>query len=292
MRCINQGSVALCLEKEVIGLHPCKEGWEVICRDESRYVCKKVVFATGGMTRSYPVLEALGHTMVEPVPSLFSFDLQEEWIKMLPGSSVPLAHISIKGASFSAKGPLLITHVGISGPAVLRLSSYAARWFAEGKYRAEIRVNWTGDLSCLQIKEALYEQKKRASIKKVVLAPLFSFSKNLWKAFLVQLCPTALEKTWAEVSRNEINQISEGLFQMTFTMIGKSTHKEEFVTAGGVDLDEVHPKTLESRKAEGLYFTGEVLNIDGVTGGFNFQSAWTTAWCAAQAIHQSLLENG
>lgn len=291
MQCIQKKSVTLCLEKEVVTLRPVQNGWEVVCKDDTVFSTKKVVFATGGMTRSYPIVEALGHKMVEPVPSLFSFELKEAWIKELPGSSIPLATVQIQGTSFSAKGPLLVTHLGVSGPAVLRLSSYAARWFAETSYEAKIGINWTGDLSSNAVKEALYAEKKRASSKKIVFSPLFSLSKNLWKALLTQIAPSALDKTWSQLSRDEINQLAEKLSLMSFTMIGKSTHKEEFVTAGGVDLDEVHPKTLESRKAPGLYFTGEVLDIDGITGGFNFQGAWTTAWCAAQAIHAALLEN-
>jgi len=291
MRCIENKSVTLCLEKEVTALEQAEHGWNVLCKDDTVFKAKKVVFATGGLTRSYPILEAIGHHMVAPVPSLFSFELEESWIKELPGSSLPSATVHIQGTSFSSKGPLLITHLGISGPAVLRLSSYAARWFALASYQAQIGINWTGDLSAIQVKETLYAQKKQASGKKILLSPLFSLSKNLWRALLTQMAPSCLDKTWAQLSRDEINQLSEKLSLTYFTMVGKSTHKEEFVTAGGVNLDEVHPKTLESRKASGLYFTGEVLDIDGITGGFNFQSAWTTAWCAAQAIHQSLLEN-
>ncbi|MES2199312.1 MAG: aminoacetone oxidase family FAD-binding enzyme [Chlamydiota bacterium] len=285
---LRQSKVVLSLEKEVVQLKACDGGWEIVLKDESVIRSKKILFTTGGLTRSYSLLEELGHQMVKPIPSLFTLELKEEWIKELSGSVVPLARVSLEGTSFSLQGPMLITHFGLSGPAVLKLSAFAARWFFDVGYLAKLLVNWTGIATHLGIKEALYAQKKASSEKKVLLTPLFSLSKNLWKTLLIQIAPSCLEKTWAQVSRQEIDRMTDLFYQMPFNVIGKSTNKEEFVTCGGVPLEEVHPKTMESRKAPGIYFAGEVLNIDGVTGGYNFQNAWTTAWIAAHAIDSSL----
>lgn len=276
--------VTLSLEKEVIQIKASEGGFTVILKDGSEMQSKKVIFTTGGLTRSYSILEELGHEMVKPIPSLFTLELKEEWIKELSGSVVPQAKVSLEGTSFSLQGPMLITHFGLSGPVILKLSAFAARWFFEVGYLAKLLVNWTGISTHLGIKEALYAQKKSSSEKKVLLTPLFSLSKNLWRALINQISPSCLEKTWSQVSRQEIDRLTDLFYQMPFNVIGKSTNKEEFVTSGGVPLDEVYPKTMESRKAPGIYFAGEVLNVDGVTGGFNFQNAWTTAWIAAHAI--------
>lgn len=284
---LEKSGVVPSLEKDVVRLVPCEGGWSVILKDESVIETKKVLFTTGGLTRSYPILEELGHQMVKPIPSLFTLELKEDWIKELSGSVVPQARVSLEGTPFTLQGPMLITHFGLSGPVILKLSAFAARWFSECGYLAKLFVNWTGIGTHLGVKEAFYAQKKAASEKKVLLTPLFSLSKNLWRVLLTQIAPSSLEKTWAQVSRQEINQMTDLLYQMPLSVIGKSTNKEEFVTCGGVPLEEVYPKTMESRKAPGVYFAGEVLNIDGITGGFNFQNAWTTAWIAAHAIDAS-----
>lgn len=285
---LQDSGVIVGLEKEIVGLTACEGGWEVLLKDESVIRTKKVLFTTGGLVRSYSILEELGHQMVKPIPSLFTLELEEEWIKELSGSVVSQAIVSLKGTSFSLKGPMLITHVGLSGPVILKLSAFAARWFFDVGYIATLLVNWTGIGTHLGIKEALYAQKKSFSEKKVILTPLFSLSKNLWRVLIAQIVPSCTEKVWAQVSRQEIDRLTDLLYQMPLNVVGKNTNKEEFVTCGGVPLEEVYPKTMESRKAPGVYFAGEVLNIDGVTGGFNFQSAWTTAWIAAHAIDSVL----
>lgn len=285
---LKETGVSIMLEKEVIRLEPFSEGLKVFLKNGECITAKKVLFTTGGLVRSYPILEDLGHSMVKPIPSLFTFELQENWIKELSGSVVLKAKVSLEGTKFSMEGPMLITHFGLSGPAVLKLSAFAARWFAEVGYQATVIINWTGKESHLSVKEEIYLQKKESSKKKILLTPLFSLSKNLWKALLAQIAPACLDKAWAQISRQEIDQLTDLLYQMPLTVVGKSTNKEEFVTCGGVPLEEVYPKTMESRKVKGLYFAGEVLNIDGITGGFNFQSAWTTAWIAAHAIADSL----
>ncbi|MBS0628176.1 MAG: aminoacetone oxidase family FAD-binding enzyme, partial [Verrucomicrobia bacterium] len=285
---LKKTNVTISLEKEVMHLKSFSGGWEVVLKDESIIQAKKVVFTTGGLTRSYSILEELGHKMVKPIPSLFTLELKEDWIKELSGSVVPMAKVSLEGAPFAIQGPMLITHFGLSGPAILKLSAFAARWFFDVGYLAKIFVNWTGINTHLGVKEAFYAQKKASSEKKIALTPLFSLSKKLWRELLQQIAPSSLEKTWAQISRQEIDRLTDLLYQMPLSVIGKSTNKEEFVTCGGVPLEEVYPKTMESRIAPGIYFAGEVLNVDGVTGGFNFQNAWTTAWIAAHAINESI----
>ncbi len=280
--------VRIALEKEVVRLCPSKDGWDVVLKDETVLQAKKVIFATGGLTRSYSVLEELGHKLIKPIPSLFTFELQETWLKSLSGSVVPLAKLSLEGAPFSSQGPLLITHVGISGPATLRLSAFGARFFFEKDYKATLFLNWTGLETLLAVKEAIYAQKNNHPEKRVLMSPLFGLSKNLWKALLEQIVPTSLDKNWARIARAEIDLLSSALYKMPLHTTGKNTNKEEFVTCGGVALEEIHPKTMESRKVPGLYFAGEILNIDGVTGGFNFQNAWTGGFLAANAVQAAL----
>jgi predicted Rossmann fold flavoprotein len=270
--------------KEVVKLTRIPEGWEITLKDETCLQSKKVVFATGGATRAYPILEELGHKIEKAVPSLFTFELKEEWVKELSGSVAQAAHVSIKGTKFVFQGPLLITHWGMSGPAILKLSAFAAKWLCERGYKGDLEVNWVGEKNEDKIKEGIYFAKKTFSGKQVLLTPLFSLSKNLWRSLLLQINRGLEKKTFMTLSREEINQIARGLHKMTFSIIGKSLNKEEFVTAGGVNLDEVFPKTMESRKAPGIFFVGEVLNIDGITGGFNFQNAWTSAFIAAKEI--------
>ena len=279
----------LCLENEIIRIVPSSIGFDLVLKDESIIQAKKVLFATGGMTRSYPILEELGHTMEKPIPSLFTFELEDEWIKKLSGSVSPSAKVSIEGSSFSFRGPLLVTHFGLSGPAVLKLSAFAAKWLFERNYKATALINWTDEATEASLREVFYRHKKSAPSKRMILTPLFSLSKNLWKALLVHISPEFEEKVWARVSKEELDLLAKSFYQMPFKIIGKSLNKEEFVTCGGVALNEIHPRTMESRKVPGLYFAGEVINIDGITGGFNFQNAWTGAWLAAQAISTALL---
>ncbi len=285
---IKKQNTQLLLECEVVKLTPKSSFWELTMKDGVVLQGKKILFATGGLTKSYSIVEELGHFMEKPIPSLFTFEVEEQWIKTLSGSVAPLAEVSIEGTKFSSKGPLLVTHWGFSGPAVLKLSAFAARWLFTSNYQAVIYVNWTAEKRLLDVKEAFFKEKKTSLSKKVLLTPLFGLSKNLWRSLLLQINPSLEERTFARLSPKEIDSIAETLYKMPFTMIGKSTNKEEFVTCGGVSLDEIHPKTMESRKASGLYFAGEVINIDGITGGFNFQSAWTGAWIAAHAISDSL----
>ena len=285
---LQKQNAQLCLESEVIRLIPTSIGFDLVLKDETIIKSKKVLFATGGVGRSYAIVEELGHSMEKPIPSLFTFELEDEWIKSLSGSVSPSARVSIEGTSFAFRGPLLVTHFGLSGPGVLKLSAFAAKWLFEKGYKATALINWTEESTESSLREVLYQYKKASPAKKMILTPLFSLSKNLWRALLIHISPVFEDKVWARLSREELDLLAKLLYQMPFKIIGKSLNKEEFVTCGGVSLNEIHPKTMESRKVPGLYFAGEVLNIDGITGGFNFQNAWTSAWLAAQAISNSL----
>lgn len=287
---LQKQNAKLCLECDVVRLVPSDIGFDLILKDGSVIQSKKVLFATGGVGRSYSILEELGHSLDKPIPSLFTFELEDEWIKSLSGSVSPSARVSIEGSPFAFRGPLLVTHFGLSGPAVLKLSAFAAKWLFEKGYKATALINWTEEATEASLREVLYQHKKASLGKRMILTPLFSLSKNLWRALLVQISPAFEDKVWARLSKEELDLLAKFLYQMPFKVIGKSLNKEEFVTCGGVSLNEIHPKTMESRKVPGLYFAGEVVNIDGITGGYNFQNAWTTAWLAAQAMAGSLVK--
>lgn len=255
--------------------------WEVITKG-GRYYADRVMAATGSSPAVWRMLERLGHTIVPPVPSLFTFNLKDDRIRGLAGISAPKAEVRVMESRLSATGPLLITHWGMSGPGILRLSAWGARELAERQYRFDIQVNWL-NRHPEDIREALLELKPAFAKKLVNAHPQFELPARLWTS-LVRAAGIAPEQRWATLSKQQIHRLTEELSQGQFTVNGKSTFKEEFVTAGGVDLREVNFKTFESRLFSGLFFAGEVLNIDAVTGGFNFQAAWTGGWIAGGSM--------
>jgi predicted Rossmann fold flavoprotein len=242
---------------------------------------KKLLIATGGDSKSREIIQSLGHTIIEPVPSLFTFNIKDKRIDGLAG--VAVEHVTVKMESVTTQGALLITHWGVSGPAVLRCSAWGARILAEKNYRAKLTVNWLGETSFDKTLEILTRNKewKDNARKKVATNPAFSqIPLRLWK----QLTEFAGEKNWADFSKTELRQLAQELSAGEFNITGKGQFKDEFVTCGGVSLKEVDFKTMQSRIVENLFFAGEVLDIDGLTGGFNFQSAWTTGWLAGSAL--------
>lgn len=253
-----------------------------ITSEENIFLADKLLIASGSNPRIWEMLKEMGHTIIEPVPSLFTFNIKDERIRDLPGISVPEAFIEIKNSKLSAKGPLLITHWGMSGPAILKLSAWGARELASLKYHFTIVVNWLSQKP-EEIQEALNNFKSANPKKQVFANALFGLSIRLWKS-LVLVANIPEEKKWADVSKKELQMLVNQLCTGAFQVIGKSTFKEEFVTAGGVDLKEVNFKTFESKLFPGLFFAGEVLNIDAITGGFNFQAAWTGGWIAGEAM--------
>ncbi len=242
---------------------------------------KKLVIATGSDPKTREIVKSLGHTVEETVPSLFTFNVKDKRIEGLSG--VAVENVTLKMDSLTQSGPMLITHWGLSGPAVLRLSAWGARILFEKKYRSTLTVNWLGDYKLDAALEVLQRNKDwhENARKKIAAQPAFSqIPIRLWK----QLTQFIGDKNWGDISKAEMRKLAEELTAGEFSIKGKGIFKDEFVTCGGVNLDEVDFKTMQSRIVEDLFFAGEVLDIDGITGGFNFQSSWTTGWLAGSAL--------
>ena len=246
------------------------------------FACKKTVVATGSNTKIWDFLSELGHSIVSPVPSLFTFNIKDERIKNLMGVSAN-ASVKVKGTNLKASGPLLITHWGMSGPVILRLSAWGARELFDLNYHFNIQVNWLKDFNFEEALYALNSIKLENAKKQVDKFCPFDFPKRLWESLLAA-SNINLTTKWADLSKKQLTLLAEQLTNGQFQVNGKSTFKEEFVTAGGVDLKEVNFKSMESKIVPNLYFAGEVLNIDAITGGFNFQNAWTTSYIVSQNI--------
>ena len=265
-----------------------KEGiWEVKT-NKGDFSAEKIMLATGSNPKMWKFLANLGHTIVPAVPSLFTFNIKDERIKGLAGiateASVQIKFNS-KNTNLESKGPLLVTHWGMSGPAILKLSAWGARELHSENYKFQIMVNWLPEKNSEAIIEELKELKLKEAKKQVIKYSRFGLPKRLWQS-LVNAAEINSEITWAEINKNQLETLSNQLCKAEFQVDGKSTFKEEFVTAGGVDLKEVNFKTFESRLHKNLYLAGEVLNIDAITGGFNFQNAWTGGCLAAKAISE------
>ena len=245
----------------------------------------KVAVTTGGSPQRQGLewLEKLGHSICEPVPSLFTFNINSPSLRKLMGTVVENASASIPGTKFRCTGPLLITHWGMSGPAILKLSSHGARHLAENDYRSPLIVNWTGESNTDSVIERIAETAQENAQKQLSSVRPYAIPQRLWD-YLTEKCDMKREKRWGELGRKGINRIANILTNDTYNIEGKSAFREEFVTCGGVSLSSVNMSTLESKHCPGLYFAGEVLDIDAVTGGFNFQAAWTTAYTVAQNI--------
>lgn len=256
--------------------------WKLRCA-EIFFKCKKLIITSGSNPKMWQILGNLGHSISQPVPSLFTFNIKDERIKDLMGLSVPNAQVSVSGQKLQANGPLLITHWGMSGPGILRLSAWGALKLHELKYDFTIRVNWVFPNSAEDVKQTLEDLKQESAKQKVVNTPVYQLPKRLW-ARMVVAAGINEEKKWADVSKTELNKLMVEISQAEFKVKGKSTFKDEFVTAGGIDLKEVNMKTFESKVHPNLFFAGEVLNIDAITGGFNFQAAWTGGWIVSENI--------
>lgn len=255
--------------------------WKVETQQQS-YKCRVLVMATGSNPKIWNMMETLGHSVVEPVPSLFTFNIKDARIKDLMGVSA-LASVKVKDSKLKASGPLLITHWGMSGPGILRLSAWGARELAAKNYHFTLQVNWLNEVDFESALENLKELKEENAKKLALKFCPFDFPKRLWESLLTASAITA-ETKWADVSKKQLSELAQQLTNGQFQVNGKSTFKEEFVTAGGIDLKEVNFKTMESKLHQNLYFAGEILNIDAITGGFNFQNAWTGGFLAAKAI--------
>ena len=249
-----------------------------------------IAVTTGGQPKAERLqwLAEKGHEIEEPVPSLFTFRIDDEKLHALMGTVVTHAIAMIPGTKLRAEGPLLITHWGMSGPAILKLSSYGARLLAEQQYKAKLAVNWTS-LRDTEVMEALGELMVRCAQKQLTSVAPWGLPTRLW-AYLAEKClGERASGRWGSLNKKELNRLANMLSGGDgYELAGRAAFKDEFVTCGGVALQAVNPATLESKHVPGLYFAGEILDIDGITGGFNFQAAWTTAYTVAQAISKKM----
>jgi predicted Rossmann fold flavoprotein len=275
--------VKIILRKPVTGIERSGNSFQVNCADGSVFSADQVLVASGSSTKIWNIIAEMGHTIIPPVPSLFTFTINDERIKELPGISVPDAVVSARGVKIKTEGPVLITHKGLSGPAILKFSAWAAREFHDLDYKFTLLVNWIGNTSFEETISLLLNEKELNRLKHPYKYPLFNLSTRLWQSLLAAAGINEFQN-WSDISKKQINMLAQELTAGEYQISGKNTFKEEFVTAGGVSLKEVDFRTMESRKIPGLYFAGEVLDIDAVTGGFNFQAAWTTAFIAARSM--------
>jgi predicted Rossmann fold flavoprotein len=245
----------------------------------------RLLLATGSSLQGYEIARKLGHTIAAPVPSLFTFNIRDSRLQGLAGVAVPNARLrlQVNQTKFEQTGAVLITHWGLSGPAVLKLSAWGARALHESSYQATLQINWLPETNAEQLREQLLATKSQFPKRTLAAHCPFALPRRLWQQ-LVAHRGIGSDDRWAELSNKTLNDLLQELTQGQYTIQGKGAFKEEFVTCGGVNLKEVDFKTMASRICPGLYLAGEVLDIDGVTGGFNFQSAWTTGWLAGQAI--------
>jgi len=283
----SQAGVRVQLGASVLGVEKTRQGgFKLEVKKEAQTFhlqTRKLMFASGGDRKSQHLIQSLGHTIVSQVPSLFTFNIKDKRIRDLAGLAVEDATVNMDG--LTARGPLLITHWGMSGPAVLRLSAWGARILFDKNYASLLTVNWLGDYKFNSALEVLQRNKDwhENARKKVSTHSAFSqIPIRLWK----QLVSFVGEKNWADVSKTELQKLALELTAGEYKIQGKGQFKDEFVTCGGVSLKEVDFKTMQSRVMDGLYFAGEVLDIDGITGGFNFQAAWTTGWLAGNALSE------
>lgn len=270
-----------------------EKGFEFLV-DTHTHRSRNIVIATGSSDFFWKILKDMGHQIVHPVPSLFTFNIKHPVIDGLMGLSVAKAKVKLlpdkslikamrlKENQLTQEGPLLITHWGLSGPAVLKLSSVAARLLNQMAYKFSIQVNFSG-LNTEHTLESITKHKTLNSKKLIANTSLFDLPARLWQS-IVEFTFGKQDIIWADSSKKELNALAKNLSALDLQVNGKSTFKEEFVTAGGVDLKEVDFRTMESKLVKGLYLAGEVLNIDALTGGFNFQAAWSEAWVISESI--------
>jgi predicted Rossmann fold flavoprotein len=255
--------------------------WKIETQTEN-YLVEKLILATGSNPKVWEMLQNFGHAVVSPVPSLFTFNIKDSRIKELPGVAAQVT-VTVKDTKLTSTGPLLITHWGMSGPAILKLSAWGARILHDKNYQFTIFVNWLNDEDTADVEKKLKDLKQEHAKKSVSKKSPFELTNRLWES-LVLASGIEVETKWADLSKTQLQNLANQLTKATFQVNGKSTFKEEFVTAGGIDLKEINFKTMESKLHENLYFAGEIVNIDAITGGFNFQNAWTSGFIVANSI--------
>lgn len=261
--------------------------FDILLADKRMINAANCCIATGGFPKlsQYEWIQQLGHTIVAPVPSLFTFNAPKHSITQLMGVSVPFVKVKIAGTKMLQRGPVLITHWGLSGPAILRLSAWAARELQEANYQFTIHLNWLEgeQWNAANLSEYFDQQRVDHATHLLKNSKLFKLPQRLWE-FFIREAGIADDTKFASLTRKQENKLVKLLTDMEISIAGKTTFKEEFVTAGGVSLEEIDPRTMESKRVPHLYFAGEIMNVDGITGGFNFQHAWASGYLAAQAM--------
>lgn len=283
---MKKNGIDLLLNQRVESIRKLESGRFEVKTPETTFSARSVILTTGGQPKisGFELLKDFDLKIVSPVPSLFTFNMPNEPIKELMGIVQENAQVKIVGEKWSTDGPLLITHWGMSGPAVLKCSAFGARILEQKDYKSGISVNWTGEESQETVRETIQQFVK--SNKLVTNSPLYEIKTRLW-TYLIEKIGIPPHFKCSELTAKHQNKLLEVLMNDLYSMEGKTTFKEEFVTAGGIDLNEINVQTMESKKYPGLFFAGEVMDIDGVTGGFNFQSAWTTATIAGKNALQN-----
>ena len=285
VRQANELGVTICCRHRLVNIHRMEDGrLKLEFENGSHRVFHRTIITTGGSPngRGLQYLAQLGHDIEPPVPSLFTFNIKDRAFCDLMGTVVEPVVTTVPGTKLRAKGPLLVTHWGVSGPAVLKLSSYAARLLAENDYKAPLAISWTGELTRQEVEENLLKLQTANPRKQVATLHPFGLPSRLWLYILSKLGIDAV-KPWAEIGRKTLNRMIETLVNDQYTIAGKGAFREEFVTCGGVSLSSVNSKTLESKVCPNLFFAGEMLDIDAITGGFNLQAAWTTGFIAGKS---------
>lgn len=280
-----QNKVQVKYHKSIDRIIKAREQIQLHFNDDTTFLADKVLIACGGFPKhdQYKWLVETGHTIQTPVPSLFTFNMPKHPITELMGVAVPDATVRITGTKISEHGPLLITHWGMSGPAVLRTSAWAARELSERNYEFNIQINWLLDVTEEELKEQLLDIRREQGKQSVGNKNPFNLPKRLWE-YQLKNAGINEETKWGELPAAAQNKMINFLIRDAYDVKGKTTFKEEFVTCGGVKLSEIDPQTMESRVMKGLYFAGEILDVDGITGGFNFQHAWSSGFIASQSM--------
>ncbi|WP_348231630.1 NAD(P)/FAD-dependent oxidoreductase [Trichocoleus sp. DQ-U1] len=290
---IRRGTPVDKIFRQVTSLNqPLDTGFEIQLKSGEIFKCDRILLATGSNPQGYRWAKTLGHTIEPPVPSLFTFTISDPRLQDLAGVSVESARLrlGVGKTQLEQIGPLLITHWGLSGPAALKLSAWAARMLHDCNYRTTLQINWLPQYNPEKLREMLLAVKSQLPQRAISTNCPLPLPRRLWQS-LIAAVGISGEQRWAELSNKVLNQLIQELSEGKYQIQGKGVFKEEFVTCGGVNLKEVNFKTMESRICPGLYFAGEILDIDGVTGGFNFQSAWTTAYLAGQAMGNEEIKN-
>lgn len=289
LQAVQQLKIEVLTSQSVQSIFQGTDYWKVETNHET-YSCQKLIMTTGSNPKVWEMLQNIGHTIVPPVPSLFTFNIKDARIKDLMGISA-VATVKVKGTKLEASGPTLITHWGMSGPGILRLSAWGANLLAAKNYQFTIQVNWLNDATLEETVETLKELKAIHSKKIISKKSPFDFPNRLWESLVhasgigtFSTSNDSQDVKWGDVSNKQLMALAVQLTNGEFQVNGKSTFKEEFVTAGGIDLKEINFKTMESKLLPNLYFAGEIVNIDAITGGFNFQNAWTSGFILASEI--------